>query len=175
MPLQPRTASPPAAFAVLPFLFARVPDDDRGWHFQAAIHAARAAEAAVCEPRNSRRRIAYFLCELTVQLGRRSGDSPAPIPLSRTDIADALGVSLCRVKRVLALLSLAQVIAFDGEDISVLDWRRLCALADYDQRRFGSALPDEEEEEEEEEIALPADEDEALQRETAAGDPAFFG
>ena len=170
MPLQSHAAARPGALSVLPFLFMPARKDDGEWHFNAALQAARAAEEAVCEPRNSRRRFAYLLCEFAAQLGRRTSDPSIALPLSRSDLAHALGISLCRVKRITALLSLSQVASCDGETITVLDWRRLCAIAGYDERRLGRELP-----EEDEEFAIDAPEEEPDHLHTAAGDPAFFG
>jgi hypothetical protein len=84
-------------------------------------------------------------------------------------IADALGVSLCRVKRTLALLSLSQVVAVEDRQIRVLDWRRLCGVGGYDRARLG--LQDEDYE------AALITKDEHPRPSfnvTASGDPACF-
>lgn len=56
----------------------------------------------------------------------------AAISLDRTALAEALGLSLCRVKRVLGLFQLSGDIEYDGHRIRVRDWRRLCVSAGYD-------------------------------------------
>ena len=163
----------PASGASLPFLFARPQDDRQDWKFRASLDAALAAERADEDTRrNTRGRIAYLLCELGVQLTRRGIDRDADMPLCRAEIAGALGTSLCRVKRTLALLSLSQVIATDGARVRVLDWARLCGVAGYDPDRLDLSAEDMDGE-----AALirhdePADEQ--LNLLTAAGDPACF-
>ena len=161
-------ASVPPSVAALPFLFAR-PQVDDDWNCRLALFAATAAERADETRRNTPGRIAYLLCELAFQASRRQIDKGAVLPLSRGDIADALGVSLCRVKRTLALLSMSAVIESDGRSIRVLDWPRLCAAAGYAPDRLElTAAPD----------AIdsagpgePADEPRPL---TRSGDPACF-
>lgn len=158
----------PPSVAALPFMFARPQVDDRGWSFDAALASAIAAERAFDSGRrNSRARVAWLLCELAFQYGRRSGGIGEEMPLSRGKLAEALGISLCRVKRILALLSLSRVIATDGKTIRVSDWHRLCSVAGYDGSRL-SLDP------EEALIERRPEEQEMPNRITAAGDPACF-
>jgi hypothetical protein len=168
-----RIEFPPLApsLAALPFLFMGARPNDRDWQYNAALASAAAAESANVDPANSRRRVAFLLCEFGCQYGRRTGDFSAPMPLSRGELARALGISLCRVKRILALLSLSQVVALEGESLRILDWRRLCALGDYDTGRLGFELP----EEEDVHFVLDGDEEAPAHLTTSAGDPAYFG
>jgi hypothetical protein len=159
----------PPSVAALPFLLARPQVDDRGWNVRSALLAATAAERADDTRRNTRGRIAYLLCEFGFQLARRGVDRDSPLPLTRTEIADALGVSLCRVKRTLALLSLSQVIESDGRTMRVIDWPRLCSVASFASRRLD--LP-EEDSLEDYLIEHPAEQQQ--QSLTAAGDQACF-
>ncbi|HEX8670219.1 MAG TPA: helix-turn-helix domain-containing protein [Allosphingosinicella sp.] len=160
----------PPSVAALPFLFVRPQAEDDGWTVRAALAAALAAERADTGGRNSRTRVAYLLSELGYQLARRGFDRDAELPLPRAEIARALGLSLCKVKRILAMLCLSQVIATDGSRMRVLDWPRLCALGGFDPRR----LELREEEEEDRIVAILTDEDSPLYSTTAAGDPACF-
>ena len=164
-----RSAIPdlPVSVAALPFLFMRDRSDDADWAVRSALAAAMAAERAVTDRRNKRGRLAYLLCELGYQLARRGADRDARLTLPRGEIASALGTSLCKVKRILALLSLSRVIETDGDKVRVLDWRRLAGIAHFELKRLG--VRDEEEE------ASPAGEEapEPYPR-TAAGDPACF-
>lgn len=162
-------ASVPPFGAAPPFMFARPQADDMGWNYRSALLAATAAERADHARRNSRGRIAYLLCELGFQLGCRGIGADAAFPLTRADIADALGVSLSRVKRTLALLTLSRVVEMEGASMRVLDWRRLCSVACYDPRRLELKA-------EEEELDLPCATDDHAQRHllTRAGDPACF-
>ena len=107
--------------------------------FEAAVKAAVAAERARGGARNPRQRISLFLCELGKAYGCRSD-----FPLSRSTLASALGISLVRVKRTLALLSLSGVISSDGSTITVLDWRKLSAAAHFDVSTLNVRLDDDE-------------------------------
>ena len=159
----------PPSVAALPFLFARPQSNDMGWNYRSALLAAAAAEGADDTRRNTRGRIAYLLCEYGFQLARRRIDRDGDLQLSRYDIADALGVSLCRVKRTLALLSLSQVIECKGGAMWVLDWPRLCSVACYPSARLGFTQDDEDDLE-------PAPEvDEQPQFLTKGVDQACFG
>jgi hypothetical protein len=110
-----------------------------------------------------------LLCELGYQLARLRVDRDDDLPLSRMEIANALGVSLCRVKRTLALLSLSQVIVADERKIRVLDWRRLSGVAGFDRARL--ALKDEDYES----VLITSKEDRIRSHDiTASGDPACF-
>jgi hypothetical protein len=131
-------ASPiPASVAALPFLFVRPQAEDAGWAVKAALASAAAAERADDTHRNTRARLAYLLCELGFQLGRRGADRDAFLPLPRAELAASLGTSLAKVKRTLALLSLSQAVHPEPARIRILDWPRLCALAQYDPARLG--------------------------------------
>jgi hypothetical protein len=157
----------PPSVAARPFMFARPQADDLGWNYRSALLAATAAERADDTRRNTRGRIAYLLCELGYELARRGVDRDGKLPLTRTDIADALGVNLCRVKRTLALLALSQVIENDGRSIRVTDWRRLCSVACYAAHRLNLKS-------DEELDFVPAAVEERPKLLTAAGDQACF-
>ena len=110
--------------------------------------------------RSTRLEVAQLLCALG-QNGARS-----ELGVTRCDVAGVLGISLCKVKRVLALFLLSGVVSCDGGTLRVLDWRRLSSVAQ---------LPYATEEEEDLE-ALCADQGEVEPRPllTATGDPACF-
>jgi|GEM_PF-5024493 len=160
------TASP-ASVAARAFLLARPQFQDRGRHFAAALAASVAVEGAGSPRRNTRGRLSYLLCELGFQLARR-GAARDELPVTRLELATALGVSLCRIKRALALLTLSQVIAEDGRKLRVLDWQRLCSVAGYAAERLGLTEQDDE---------LPSRsglDEMPASHVTAAGDPACF-
>jgi hypothetical protein len=161
----------PPSVSPLPFLFAKPQVDDFEWNLRAALMAAAAAERADETKRNSRGRVAYLLCEFGFQLRRRRIDGDRELPVSRADIADVLGITLCRVKRTLALLSLSKVIETDGQRIRVLDWRRLCSVANYESSRL--ELVEVEEFDDEALTVIPEEEEETRQL-TASGEPACF-
>ena len=165
-----RLASVPSSVMALPFLLARARADDLEWTVRTAMSAAIAAERAMdARPRNTRSRLAYLLCELGFQLTRRGIDPNVLLPIPRVGLAEALGTSLCRVKRTLALLHLSGVIDTDCSTMRVTDWRRLAGLGGYDVARLGlSSLDDEPD-------FAPADEaPPARSDRTVAGDPACF-
>jgi hypothetical protein len=162
-------ANVPASVLALPFLLSRSRSGDFDWTVRTSLSAAIAAERAVDGGRrNTRARLAYLLCELGYQLSRRSADRDLDLAIPRLELANALGTSLCRVKRTLALFSLSGVIRSDGRNLRIVDWRRLCSVAGYDPARLGLNP-------EEHEAADEGHGEEApVNLLTAAGDPACF-
>jgi hypothetical protein len=131
--------------------------------FAAALRAAVAAEKRASPGRNAQQRIALFICEL----GKAYGCNKE-LPLSRAALASALDISLVRVKRTLALLSLSGVLTCDGNCIHVLDWRKLSGAARFDPANLNLAEMDEDD-------VLPcADREAETPSLTASGDPACF-
>ncbi len=149
----------------LPFLLAQPRQETARPGFAAALKAAVAAERVRGGARNPRQRIALFLCELSKAYGCRS-----EFPLSRASIASALGISLVRVKRTLALFSLSGVISTDGSTITVLDWRKLSGAAQFDVSALNVSLDDEETTL----IVTCGKDDEKDHFLTASGEPACF-
>ncbi|HEX8535716.1 MAG TPA: helix-turn-helix domain-containing protein [Allosphingosinicella sp.] len=162
-------AAVPASVLALPFLLARSRNVDLDWTVRMALSSAIAAERAVdAGRRNTRARLAYLLCELGYQLDRRGADKDQELPIPRAEIASALGTSLCRVKRTLALFFLSGVTAADARTVRVLDWRRLSSVGGYDPARLGLPV------EEWGDGSAAPEEDAASNLLTAAGDPACF-
>ncbi len=171
MPSRNEAPSLPPAVAVLPFLFMPGRPEDPDWILALALAAASAAESAVTDPSNSRQRIAWLLSEFGFQYGRRTGQAFFEVPLSRTQLAQAARIPLPKVKRIMALLQLSQVIETDGERLKVIDWRRLCAVGHYPFSRLQSALG----QTEEDDAAIDdAQVEPPLALLTQAGDPACF-
>ena len=162
--------SVPASVLPLPFLLARSRSGDVEWAVRGALAAAIAAERAVdTGRRNTRARLAWLLCELGYQLGRRGIEKGQALAIPRVEIAAALGTSLSRVKRTLALLGLSQVVETDCRTLRVLDWRRLSGIAGYDPARLELGA------EEDLELFLIEDRDSPTAHQlTASGDPACF-
>ena len=162
-------AAVPASVLALPFLLSRSRSGDLDWTVRTALSSAIAAERAVdTGRRNTRARLAYLLCELGFQLDCRGTGKDQELPIPRLELASALGTSLCRVKRTIALFCLSGVIAADARTIRVLDWRRLSSVAGYDPGRLGLAR------EEWEEESAAGEDDAPSNLLTAAGDPACF-
>ncbi len=151
--------------APVPFLLAQPRQEAVGPSLAAALKSAAAAERARGGTRNPRQRIALFLCELGKAHGCRS-----EFPLSRASLASALGISLVRVKRTLALLSLSGVVSTDGSTIAVLDWRKLSGAAHFDVSALNVSLDDDETGL----IVSSGQDDEQDHFLTACGEPACF-
>jgi CRP-like cAMP-binding protein len=163
-------AAVPASVLALPFLLARSQNGDLGWTVRTALSSAIAAERAVdTGRRNTRARLAYLLCELGYQLDRRGADKNQELPIPRAELASALGTSLCKVKRTLALYLLSGVLSADARTIRVLDWRRLCSVAGYYPARLGLSADDWDDG-----LSDGLAEEAPASRMTAAGDPACF-
>jgi hypothetical protein len=143
------------------FLFGRLPGETKREGFPAVLGAAAATVTARAEIRNPRQQIALLLSEIGKRLGCKRD-----LPLSRPALAKALGVSLVRVKRTVALLCLSGVLDCDGDSIRVLDWRKLSGAARFDPGELGLA--------EEADFEIAAEDEVRDQFLTASGDPACF-
>ncbi|MFX3657746.1 MAG: Crp/Fnr family transcriptional regulator [bacterium] len=75
-------------------------------------------------------RVAGFLVTLAQRMRRlRRGDNPLPLPMSRTDLARYLGMTLECLSRVLARLSRAGILDATRRQVTVHDGDALRALA----------------------------------------------
>lgn len=84
--------------------------------------------------KTAKERVASFLISLSRRaVKRRRPASPLDIPMSRTDMADFLGLTTETVSRTLTQLRKAKLIAPDGrKGIAILDMNGLSALVDGD-------------------------------------------
>lgn len=81
--------------------------------------------------RSAEARIAAFLLGLASRYKRRHlSESRFHLPMSRTDIANHLGLAIETVSRVLTHLQHIGVLEVDGKDIEILDREQLCQLAE---------------------------------------------
>jgi CRP-like cAMP-binding protein len=79
-------------------------------------------------------RLAHFLCEMLVRL-RAVGladENRCPLPLTQTEIGDALGLSMVHVNRTLQHLRGANLITLANGRLTVNDWEDLKALGEFD-------------------------------------------
>lgn len=79
-------------------------------------------------------RIAHLLCEIRSRLevvGLTRGGS-YDLPMTQTDIGDAMGLSVVHVNRTLQQLRADGLITFRANVVSVLDWPRLTAAGEFD-------------------------------------------
>ena len=83
--------------------------------------------------RDSRTKVAYLLCELSVRL-TQSGSPEAHdfmLPLTQEQISDIIGVTPMHVSRVLKELETDGLIARERRMIRVLDWNLLASTGDF--------------------------------------------
>ena len=79
-------------------------------------------------------RVAHLLCEIWSRLqavGLTNGDA-YELPVTQTDIGDAMGLSVVHVNRTLQQLRGDGLISFRSNVVMVLDWPRLQAAAEFD-------------------------------------------
>jgi CRP-like cAMP-binding protein len=84
--------------------------------------------------RSAYQRIAHLLCELSTRLqtiGMTNGSS-CELPLTQTDIGDAMGLSTVHVNRILQELRADELITFRTNLLVVHDWSRLKTAAEFD-------------------------------------------
>jgi CRP-like cAMP-binding protein len=84
--------------------------------------------------RDARARAAHLFCELAVRLkrvGLVDGNS-FELPLTQTDLADALAITPIHTNRVLAGFRSEGLIAFGGGSMTIVDWRALAAIGEFD-------------------------------------------
>ena len=81
--------------------------------------------------RNARSRVAYLLCELVwrQQAIGMAEDHPIRLPLTQSDLADALGLTAVHVNRVLQRFREDQLISLERRRLTLLNFVRLEALA----------------------------------------------
>ena len=79
-------------------------------------------------------RIAHLLCELSTRLKVVSPTrtKPCELPLTQTDIGDAMGLSTVHVNRTLQQLRAEGLISLHHHVLVVHDWPRLQAAADFE-------------------------------------------
>lgn len=78
-------------------------------------------------------RVAHLLCELRMRLdwvglGR---DGVYDLPITQTDLADALGLSTVHVNRVLQDLRRPNLILLHGSNLTIRDWPALQAVGEF--------------------------------------------
>lgn len=78
--------------------------------------------------------LAHILCELYVRLGvvRRTNSWSFHLPLSQSEMADVLGLSLVHMNRVIQALRREGLISWNNQTITILDWERLKEVAEFD-------------------------------------------
>ena len=78
-------------------------------------------------------RLAHLFCELAIKLeraGMRRGEE-YPLPLRQAELADALGLSLVHLNRVLQQLRKLEAVDVHGGVLKIIDWRKLTEVAEF--------------------------------------------
>jgi CRP-like cAMP-binding protein len=79
-------------------------------------------------------RLAHFLCEFVTKMkavGLSDGVT-CELPMTQTEIGDALGLSTVHTNKKLRELKAAGLVEMRGRRLRVLDWAGLCALGEFD-------------------------------------------
>jgi CRP-like cAMP-binding protein len=84
--------------------------------------------------RSAASRLAHFLCEFvtkTQAVGLSDGQR-VDLPMTQTEIGDALGLSTVHTNKTLKVLRAQGLIDLRGRRLRVLDWQGLCDLGEFD-------------------------------------------
>jgi CRP-like cAMP-binding protein len=84
--------------------------------------------------RTTNQRIAHMLCEIWTRLDAigRAQIATYELPITQTDLADAVGLSLVHVNKSLKRLREGGLITFRANEVRVHDWERLRSVAEFD-------------------------------------------
>jgi CRP-like cAMP-binding protein len=84
--------------------------------------------------RTAHQRIAHLMCEMLLRIKAVSlaRDHEYPLPLTQAELADALGLTVVHVNRVLRSLREDGILRVDRNSVSILDWERTKELAEFD-------------------------------------------
>jgi CRP-like cAMP-binding protein len=83
--------------------------------------------------RTVHQRIAHLLCEIWTRLHAigRAQDATYELPITQSDLADAMGLSLVHVNKNLRRLREDGLITFRANKVRVHDWERLRSVAEF--------------------------------------------
>lgn len=86
--------------------------------------------------RDARSRMAHIICEfmLRCEMMRFNGPDNRNLPMTQEQLADATGLSAVHANRVLRDLAAENLIQPHRGHISIPDWRKLRAIADFNDR-----------------------------------------
>ncbi|RRH94976.1 Crp/Fnr family transcriptional regulator [Mesorhizobium tamadayense] len=78
--------------------------------------------------------LAHLICELFVRLQvvKKTRGMSFNLPLSQAELADVLGLSVVHMNRVIGALRRMNVIGWVNHTVTILDWNRLVAIAEFD-------------------------------------------
>lgn len=83
--------------------------------------------------RSSVGRLAHLVCELFTRLRavRRTDGFTFRLPLTQTELADVLGLSVVHVNRIVKQLRSEFVVSWNNHLVSIQDWQRLREIAEF--------------------------------------------
>ena len=84
--------------------------------------------------RSALEQLAHLVCELYVRLevlGQVDG-ATFELPLTQSDLGDALGLSLVHINRTVRELREAGLLAWRGSHVTIREWDKLASLAQFD-------------------------------------------
>jgi CRP-like cAMP-binding protein len=86
--------------------------------------------------RDSRTRLAHFLCELAIRLESEglTDEYSYDLPMTQEQLADALGLTPVHVNRTLKSLEAEGLIKRTKRNVSFPEWQRMRSVADFNQR-----------------------------------------
>lgn len=93
--------------------------------------------------RDARERIAHLLCEIAARLraSNPGGDgSNYNFPLTQEQVADCTGLTAVHTNRTLQSLRRDGLISLSSNRLTILDWEKLAAVGDFDQRYLHHAV-----------------------------------
>ncbi|MGN6551093.1 MAG: Crp/Fnr family transcriptional regulator [Pararhizobium sp.] len=78
--------------------------------------------------------LSHLICELFLRLKvvGETASSSFRLPLTQSDVADVLGLSMVHVNRMLKKLRSDEVMVWNNQMVSILDWGRLVDIAEFD-------------------------------------------
>lgn len=84
--------------------------------------------------RSKRAHLAHLVCELFVRLKAvgKTEDYSFRFPLTQTELADVLGISVVHLNKTLQPLRREGLLSWVSQVITILDWPKLTALAQFD-------------------------------------------
>jgi CRP-like cAMP-binding protein len=89
----------------------------------------------VCIGRQSARsRLAHLFCEfyLRLQLISATEGRTCPLPVTQTDLGDAMGLSLVHTNKTCAQLRRESLVALSNRELTIHDWDRLREVGEFD-------------------------------------------
>lgn len=84
--------------------------------------------------RSAHGRIAHLICELGMRFGavKMADNNTFPMPMTQSELGDAMGLSAVHVNRTLMELRSEGLIDWRNGVMTVLDWDRLASTAEFD-------------------------------------------